>query len=136
MNRKKSREIAMEQLFSMILSKNTLQEQIEIITEELEIDKNEIDVTYIVQILSFLEKNKEVIDEKISSSLDNWKIERISKVNLAILRLALVEMLYLDDVPGKVAINEAIELTKKYSDEKSVSFVNGVLDKAYKALEN
>lgn len=136
MNRKKSREIAMEQLFSMILSKNTLEEAIEIISEELDIDKNEIDVTYIVQILSLLENNKEAIDNKIESSLDNWKLERISKVNLAILRLALVEMFYLDDVPGKVAINEAIELTKKYSDEKSVSFVNGVLDKVFKSIEN
>ncbi|MBM6839188.1 N utilization substance protein B, partial [Clostridium saudiense] len=54
--------------------------------------------------------------------------------NLTILRLAVGEMLYVEDVPEKVAINEAIELTKKYSDEKSVSFINGVLDKAFKSI--
>ena len=65
----------------------------------------------------------------------NWKLDRVSKVNLTILRLAVGEMLFVDDVPGSVAINEAVELTKKYSDEKSTSFVNGVLDKVLKTLE-
>ena len=61
------------------------------------------------------------------NSDEKSKIERISKVNLAILRIAVYEMKYVDDVPDKVALNEAIEICKKYSDEKSVSFVNGVL---------
>lgn len=78
--------------------------------------------------------NLEVIDEKIVGSLVNWKLDRISKVNLTILRLAVAEMMFVEDVPGSVAINEAVELTKKYSDEKSSSFVNGVLDKVLKSL--
>ncbi|WP_195952518.1 transcription antitermination factor NusB, partial [Clostridium saudiense] len=79
--------------------------------------------------------NLEDIDSRIVNALVNWKLDRVSKVNLTILRLAVGEMLFVDDVPGSVAINEAVELTKKYSDEKSTSFVNGVLDKVLKTLE-
>ncbi|WP_066893126.1 transcription antitermination factor NusB [Clostridium nigeriense] len=134
MNRKRSREIAMELLFGMTLSKNTLEETIETFLEDYEMKLNTIDLEYIKKILNKLEENKVVIDTKIEEALTNWKIDRVSKVNLSILRLAIGEMLYIDDVPEKVAINEAIEMTKKYSDEKSVSFINGVLDKAFKNL--
>ncbi|MBE6053548.1 MAG: transcription antitermination factor NusB [Clostridium sartagoforme] len=134
MNRKRSREIAMELLFGMTLSKNTLEETIETFMEDYEMKLNTIDLEYIKNILLKVEENKSEIDKKIEESLSNWKLDRISKVNLSILRLAIGEMLYIEDVPEKVAINEAIELTKKYSDEKSVSFINGVLDKAFKNL--
>lgn len=70
--------------------------------------------------------NIEEIDGKISASLKNWTIERLSKVNLAILRLSLSEMAYAD-VPFQVSINEAVELSKKYSDDEAPSFINGVL---------
>lgn len=134
MNRKRSREIAMELLFGMTLSKNTLEETIETFMEDYEMKLNTIDLDYIKEILLKVEENKVVIDKKIEESLTNWKLDRVSKVNLSILRLAIGEMLYIEDVPEKVAINEAIELTKKYSDEKSVAFINGVLDKAFKNL--
>jgi transcription antitermination protein NusB len=134
MNRKRSREIAMELLFGMTLSKNTLEETIETFIEDYEMNLKTIDLEYIKGILAKVEENITVIDQKIEEALTNWKIDRVSKVNISILRLAVAEMLYVEDVPEKVAINEAIELTKKYSDEKSVSFVNGVLDKAFKSL--
>ncbi|WP_291652454.1 transcription antitermination factor NusB [Clostridium sp.] len=134
MNRKRSREIAMELLFGMTLSKNTLEETIETFIEDYEMNLKTIDLEYIKEILAKVEENITIIDQKIEESLTNWKIDRVSKVNISILRLAIAEMIYVEDVPEKVAINEAIELTKKYSDEKSVSFVNGVLDKAFKSL--
>lgn len=134
MNRKKSREIAMELLFGMTLSKNTLEETIETFLEDYEMKLNTIDLDYIKEILLKVEENKAEIDNKIEEALTNWKLDRISKVNLSILRLAIGEMLYMEDVPEKVAINEAIEMTKKYSDDKSVSFINGVLDKTFKNL--
>ena len=134
MNRKRSREIAMELLFGMTLSKNTLEETIETFVEDYEMKLDTIDLDYIKEILAKVEENKVIIDSKIEESLNNWKLERISKVNLSILRLAIGEMLYIEDVPEKVAINEAIEMTKKYSDDKSVSFINGVLDKAFKNM--
>ncbi|ATD55190.1 transcription antitermination factor NusB [Clostridium chauvoei] len=134
MNRKKSRELAMELLFGMTLSKNTLEETMETFIEDYEMNLNTIDLDYIKEILLKVQENIEVVDSKIEAALTNWKIERISKVNLTILRIAVAEMMFLDDVPSKVAINEAIEVTKRYSDEKSVSFINGVLDKALKTM--
>lgn len=129
MNRKLSREKSMELLFGMTLSKETVEETIETFLENYEGDIKEIDLTYVKQALIGVENNKEAIDAAISANLHNWKIDRISKVNLSILRLAAYELLYDDNVPTGVAINEALEITRKYSDEKSVSFINGVLDK-------
>lgn len=134
MNRKRSREIAMELLFGMTLSKNTLEETIETFVEDYEMKLKTIDLEYIKSLLKVVEDNKDDIDSQIEESLTNWKLDRISKVNLSILRIAMAEILYIEEVPGKVAINEAIELARKYSDEKSISFVNGVLDKAFKNL--
>ena len=94
-----------------------------------------IDMDYVRNVIEVTYKNKEEVDAIIEKSMTNWKKERISKVNLSILRLAIAEILYVNDVPGRVAINEAIELTKKYSDEKSKAFVNAVLDKALKVIE-
>lgn len=129
MSRKKSREKAMELLFSMELTKETPEEVIESFVDNYEDNIEEIDLDYIKLILNGVVDNKEIIDETIKKNLQNWKLERISKVNLAILRMAIYEMKNLEDVPDKVALNEALEICKVYSDEKSVSFVNGVLDK-------
>ena len=134
MKRQKSREKAMELLFSMEISKNSYEETIENFIEDYEMDLNTIDVEYIKNVVKVVTDNIEAIDEKIIQSLVNWKLDRVSKVNLTILRLAVGEMIFVEDFPGSVAINEAVELTKKYSDEKSCSFVNGVLDKVLKSL--
>ncbi len=135
MKRQKSRELAMELLFSMALSKNSYEETIETFIENYEMNLNQIDLEYIRTIVKAVSENISKIDEILTEALVNWKIERISKVNLSILRLATGEILYSDDVPGTVAINEAVELTRRYSDEKSTSFINGVLDKVLKTLE-
>ena len=129
MNRKLSREKAMELFFGMTCSKDTVEEAVETFIDNYEGDIKELDLTYIKKALIGIENNKEAIDEAISSNLQNWKIDRISKVNLTILRLAAYEILFDEEVPRSVAINEALEITRKYSDEKSVSFGNGVLDK-------
>lgn len=129
MNRKLSREKSMELLFGMALNKESVEETLETFIENYEGNINDIDLTYVKQLLIGVDNNKEEIDEIISNNLHNWKIDRISKVNLTILRLAAYELLYDDQVPKGVAINEALEITRKYSDEKSVSFINGVLDK-------
>jgi N utilization substance protein B len=69
-----------------------------------------------------------MIDEAISATLIHWKLERLSYLDRAILRMACCELLYVDDVPTTVSINEAVELAKLFGDEKSAQFVNGVLD--------
>ncbi len=70
---------------------------------------------------------QEEIDEHISANAKGWKINRISKVPLAIIRLALAEILYFEDIPAGVSINEAVELAKKYASPEDASFVNGLL---------
>ncbi len=72
-------------------------------------------------------EKQEEIDEHISSNARGWKLNRISKVPLAIIRLALAEILYFDDIPNGVSINEAVELAKKYANPEDASFVNGLL---------
>ncbi|WP_315074571.1 transcription antitermination factor NusB [uncultured Clostridium sp.] len=129
MNRKLSREKTMELLFGMTLSKDTIEEVVEGFVENYEGNIKEIDLTYVKQALIGIEKHKEEIDRAVEVNLHNWKIDRISKVNLSILRLATYELLYDEEVPRNVAINEALEIARRYSDEKSVAFINGVLDK-------
>jgi N utilization substance protein B len=75
------------------------------------------------------------IDKVIGKHSDHWKIGRIGKVELAILRLSLYEILHRQDIPLKVAINEAIELAKGFGDENSRAFVNGILDSVAKAVD-
>jgi len=129
MNRKLSRDKTMELLFGMTLSKDTVEEVIEGFLDNYEDDIKELDLTYIKQALIGIENNREAIDKLIEENLHNWKLERISKVNLSILRLSTYELLYDEEIPRGVAINEALEIARRYSDEKSVGFINGVLDK-------
>ena len=127
MSRKKSREKAMELLFSITLSKDSVEEAMEVFVDNYEDNIKELDLDYIKNLLNGVEANKEEIDKIIEGNLD-----RISKVNLTILRLGVYEIVFDENVPKKVALNEAIELGKLYSDQKSVSFINGVLDKVLK----
>ncbi len=80
-------------------------------------------------------KNRESLDSVIGSLSQNWRVERMGKVDLTLLRIAMYELTHTTDVPPKVAINEAIELSKQFGDDKSRGFVNGILDAAAKALE-
>ncbi|MCW9708145.1 transcription antitermination factor NusB [Fodinibius salsisoli] len=80
--------------------------------------------------------NQETIDEVIQSHINNWRIGRLNKVDLMVLRLAIAEFLYFEQIPTKVTINEAIEVAKKFSTQKSGNFVNGILDSALKQLQD
>ena len=77
----------------------------------------------------------EAIDEKISANAESWSISRLSKVSLAIMRIAVYEMLFIDAIPMNVSINESVELAKKFDEEKSPKFINGVLNAIGKAAE-
>lgn len=129
MNRKLSREKSMEILFSITLTKDSARDAVENFVENYEGNIKEIDLEYLRKIVYGVEEKKEEIDKAIEEHLHNWKMSRISKVNLSILRLATYELLFDDEIPKSVAINEALEITRKYSDQKSISFINGVLDK-------
>lgn len=126
MNRTEAREQAFKLLYSMEIQKEDEEEQIELYLENNEI-KDKKTIEYIKDVWSGIQVHKEAINEKISSNLKaDWKLERLSKVDLSLLKLAIYEMLY-KKIPFKVAINEVIELAKKYGEDNSASFINGIL---------
>ena len=88
---------------------------------------DEAQLAYIRRLTALIEENRETIDGYISRYARGWKIERISRTALAVLRCALCEILYMDDIPDAAAINEAVELAKGYDEPDTVAFVNGVL---------
>ena len=135
MNRVKSREYLLQLAYQMEITSETALETFNSFMENEDISKDDLDLAYIKSGLLGIEENKEKLDSLIESQLVKWKLNRISKVNLSILRISTYEILFAEDVPGKVSINEAIELCKKYSDYKSVSYINGVLDKVYKNMQ-
>lgn len=126
MNRSLSRELVFKFLYELEVQKENLEEQVTLFIENNEIT-DEKTIEYIKEIVNGVEKNKEEIVNLISKNLKkDWSIERISKVNLAILKLAIYEINYME-LPYKVGINEAVELAKKYGDDSAKQFINGVL---------
>lgn len=89
---------------------------------------------YVRRILDALDEHLEEVDRRLGRSLDNWRLERLSTIDRSLLRLAASEMLYLDDVPPKVSIQEAVRLAEQYGGSESPRFVNGVLDALYKRV--
>jgi N utilization substance protein B len=87
---------------------------------------------YIRELLKLLDEHLLSIDAAVKGSLDNWSLERLSRIDRAVLRIGAVELLWRDDIPPKVAIQEAIRLAEAYGGEESPRFVNGVLDALYK----
>ena len=126
MTRKIARENAFLLMFEGVCKKDETGE--EIFTKAVEVRELEVD-EYVKQVFFGSYANIQIIDEVIEKCLKGWKKERISPVSLAVLRLATYEMMFMEDIPARVSINEAVELCKKYDDEKAYSFVNGVLHK-------
>ena len=127
MNRSASREKAFKLIYSLeVQREEIIEEQIDLFIEGEDI-KDENTIEYIKSIVNGINENIENINERISKNLKpGWTIERISKIDLALLKIAIYEIIY-TDTPYKVAINEAIELSKKYGEETSSNFINGVL---------
>lgn len=128
MNRSEIREQAFKLIYSLEIQRGdiNLEEQVELYLESNNItDKNAVE--YIKDAVFGIDKNEEEILKEIEKYLkSDWKIDRISKIDLSILKLAIYEIKY-KELPFKVAINEAVELAKKYGEDTSKKFVNGVL---------
>lgn len=127
MNRSQSREEAFKLLYSLQLIEDvSVEEQIEIfLTEEKIEDKDAI--KYIKELILGISENNEKIENDIKNNIkEDWSISRISKIDLTLLKLGIYEILY-SKLPYKVVINEVVELAKKYGDDTSKGFVNGVL---------
>lgn len=129
MNRRKSREIAMKLLFEMSINKEKYEDIIESFKENTDVDLKDVDMPYIIKVLSGVHENMTEIDKNIEVHLVKWKLNRLSKMNLAILRISTYEILFEEEIPGKVSVNEGIELAKKYGEDSSPAFINGILAK-------
>lgn len=126
MKRSAIRELTFKLLYSIEIQQDDILEQIDLYIENSEI-KDEETITYIKEVTNGIKQNNEEILNLISNNLkQDWKLERISKIDLAILKLSIYEIKY-TDIPYKVAINEAVELAKKYGEDTSSNFINGVL---------
>ena len=125
-----SRECALKILYKIEISRDPLEESIEDFWSREDCADDVRD--FAIKLVKGTRENLARIDSIISSYTANWEIKRIAVIDKNILRMGIFEMLYMDDIPVKVSINEAIELAKKYGDVDSGKFVNGILDKVRK----
>ena len=129
MTRRQAREEAFILIFEKQFNSLDVSEILEIAKEVRDLEPDD----YIKTVFSGVYDNLEAIDSIISENAIGWKINRISKVSLCILRLAIFELKYLDNIPASVSINEAVELAKKYATKEDASFINGILSIVEKA---
>jgi len=130
MTRKQAREEAFILVFEKVFNDCAVEEILEIAAEARDLEPDE----YIKKVFTGVYENVEEIDGMISENAVGWKIERISKTALCILRLAIFEILYMEDIPASVSINEAVEIAKKYASGEDASFINGILSTVVKKL--
>ncbi|HDZ62225.1 MAG TPA: transcription antitermination factor NusB [Nitrospirae bacterium] len=132
MKRRRAREYALQLLFQLDLTRNKLDE--ELLKEFWENNNEEPEVMEFTHgIVRGTIEHLEEIDEIIKKAAKNWSIDRMAVVDRNILRAAVHELIYSSDIPPSVIINEAIEISRKYSTEDSSAFINGILDKIQKS---
>ena len=131
MTREEIREQTMQIVFQMDLSNNFDYSQINIVAENQKALKKKQALDTLTAIRDHIAE----IDAVITKNTDKWNTERIAKTEMAILRIAVAELLYVESIPSAVSINEAVELAKKYGDDRAYAFVNAVLSSIYKGME-
>ena len=132
MKRTKAREYAFILLFEYKFQPDEIEEILEDFIKEFKpADQEE----YIRNVVCSFIKNRDIIDSMINDTSVEWSMERISAVNLSVLRLAVCEMLFLDDIPSMVSLNEAISIGKVYGGEENASYLNGVLSNIMHKIE-
>lgn len=132
MSRKKARECIMQLLYQMDMNKDYETDNIDIFINNFEQDNVG---EYLRNTTNGIVSNLEDVDKLIADNLQGWSINRLAKIDLAILRIAVYEFLFCKDIPHEVSINEAIEISKKYSTSDSYKFINGILGSIYRGLE-
>ena len=132
MTRKQAREEAFILIFEKQFNQDELQDILDMAVEVRDIKPDD----YIKDVFFGVYGNLETIDGIIKDSAIGWNIKRISKTALAVLRLAIYEIKYFDEIPVSVSINEAVEICKKYATKEDSSFVNGILSTVAKQTEN
>lgn len=136
MNRSEAREQAFKLLYSTeIQGRETSEEQIDLYLENNDILEKKTR-EYIIDVINGIKQNEEEINKLITDNLKkDWQLERIPKINIALLKLAIYEIIY-KEIPYKVAINEVVELAKKYSEDNAPTFINGILASVIKEKLN
>ncbi len=122
--RKKTRELIMKVLYQM-----DIRNEYEDFDYQIHLDdiKRNSERDYFINVVTSFIANKDIIDQNIADAITSRSMKKIGKIEFALLRLASVEIDYIDDIPVEVSVNEAIELSKIYATEKSYIFINGVL---------
>jgi transcription antitermination protein NusB len=130
--RRKAREVAMQVLYGLDVARGRLPEAVDLFWKNFEAPEKVKAFSSVL--VEGTWRNVKQIDALLSSCAENWSIERMSIVDRSILRMAVYELLHCQDIPPKVAINEAIDLGKLFGSENSGAFINGVLDALYAKL--
>src|SRR3990172_10314481 len=128
--RRKARELALKTLYKIDFTDYSYEEALDILYSNFDILKDIKD--FAETLVKGVQESKDVIDEYIEKFSENWRIDRIGDVDRNILRIAIFELLYLEYIPPKVTINEAIEISKIYGSNESAAFINGILDRVLK----
>ena len=128
-NRRKARELVTQILFHMEYNPGNPDKSFELICENFNAPKSLR--AFSKELIQGICENRNQIDKYIKKASKNWRLERMSRVDRSILRLSVFEMLFMENIPHKVSIDEAVELGKKYGTEESGAFINGVLDNIY-----
>ncbi len=125
--RTRARELALQFLYQVdLLGGDTLSDLAAFLTDE---ERDAETCRYAKHLVSGTAEHRDALDDQIQSVAQNWQIHRMAVIDRNVLRLAAFELLHCQDIPPKVAINEAIELGKRYSTANSGAFINGILDK-------
>lgn len=127
--RRKARERALQILYRVDIAEGGAPENF---TPDSDTAIPEEALEYSVHLVNGVLENKKAIDSSIEEAAENWSLERMAIVDRNILRIAAFELLYCPDVPSKVAIDEAVELAKRFGSDESPPFINGILDRVYK----
>lgn len=132
-NRRESREFVFKLLYESGFHEDAeLQEVYKTALEERGTEEND----YIKTVFFGVCEKRSEIDEIIRKNSIGWKVDRISRIALAVMRLSTYEMLYMSDIPSNISINEALELIKRYDEESARTFVNGILDAVSKSAKS
>ncbi|WP_277218214.1 transcription antitermination factor NusB [Peptoniphilus vaginalis] len=132
MSRKRARIGVMQALFSMDLNDDFSTDKLDLFIENHEFQGDEVD--YIKRTVPDILDKLEVVDETIEKNLKGWTMARLAKVDRQILRIAVYEFLYKDDIPEEVSINEAVEIGRLYSSDEAPKFINGILGTIYRSF--
>ncbi|WP_295148789.1 transcription antitermination factor NusB [uncultured Peptoniphilus sp.] len=132
MSRKRARIGAMQALFAMDINNDFSTDKLEVFMENNAFQGDEVD--YINRVVPDILDKLEVVDETIEKNLKGWTMARLAKVDRQILRVAVYEFLYKDDIPEEVSINEAVEIARLYSSDEAPKFINGILGTIYRSF--